>query len=59
MLIKIYADDALLDPGETIVIQKRSKNEEEIEELFRWTYPDNPFGHQVTLKTIEIKAGEE
>jgi hypothetical protein len=61
MLIKIYADKRLLKPGETIVIQKRSANEVTIEELFRWTFPtdDFGFGHQATLRSIEIKGLDE
>lgn len=55
MIIKINADDKLLKPGEHLIIQIRSPNEDKIEEIFRWTFPGH-LGFEGTLKGIRIEG---
>lgn len=61
MIIEI--DNAVLKEGESLVIQRRTANEVDIEELFRWVKPVEgalqPSSTIITHVKVELKKGVE
>lgn len=56
--MKIEIDEAVLKPGDHLVIQKRNFPETAIEEIFRWTKPiHTQLGDFPTTTITEIKIG--